>query len=73
LGTIPEWPHYFDIDNHHRLLTDKPMLVCGNTAAMLQETRYAEHFLVNGDRSVHYGPFDCAPAADKESAGGVCC
>ncbi|MDT8389938.1 MAG: methyltransferase domain-containing protein [Lentisphaeria bacterium] len=72
-GTIPEWPHYFDLDDHHRLLTGKPMLVCGNTAAMLQETRYAPHFTVHGDRSVHYGPFDCGPAADKASGGGACC
>jgi len=76
-GTIPEWPHFFDLDNHHRLLTGKPMLVCGNTAAMLGETRYAAHFDIRGDRSVHYGPFDCSPAAVKTAeeagAGGACC
>lgn len=72
-GTIPEWPHYFDLDDHHRLLTGKPMLVCGNTAAMLQETRYAPHFTVHGDRSVHYGPFTCGPATGKTPIGGACC
>ncbi len=72
-GSIPEWPHFFDLDDHHRMLTGKPMLVCGNTAAMLQDTRYSAHFDVHGDRSVHFGPFDCAPAADKDNAGGACC
>ncbi|MFP4192721.1 MAG: methyltransferase domain-containing protein, partial [Candidatus Hydrogenedentota bacterium] len=76
-GTIPEWPHFFDLDDHHRLLTGKPMLVCGNTAAMLGETRYAAHFDIRGDRSVHYGPFDCSPAAVKTAeeagSGGACC
>jgi SAM-dependent methyltransferase len=67
-GTIPGWPHYFDLDDHHRLLTGKPMPVCGNTAAMLQETRYGAHFSVLGDRRVHYGQFDCTPG--RNSAGG---
>jgi SAM-dependent methyltransferase len=72
-GTIPENPHGFDLDDHHRLLTGKPMLVCGNTAAMLQETRYAPHFTVHGDRAVHYGPFVCGPAIGKAPVGGACC
>jgi SAM-dependent methyltransferase len=76
-GTIPERPHAFDLDDHHRFFTGKPMLVCGNTAAMLQDTRYGAHFEVVGDRSVHYGAFDCAPGApetgDSKTAGGACC
>ncbi len=76
-GTIPDFPHQFDLDDHHRFFTGKPMLVCGNTAAMLQETRYGGHFEVSGDRSVHYGPFNCSPAASRTDApppqGGGCC
>ncbi len=76
-GSIPDNPHCFDLDDHHRFFTGKPMLVCGNTAAMLQNTRFAPHFMVSGDRSVHYGPFDCGPGARKaatgESSGGACC
>ena len=76
-GAIPEWPHFFDLDDHHRLVTHKPMLVCGNTAAMLQHTRYGAHFAVQGDRSIHFGPFNCSPAAAKVVAnagvGGSCC
>ncbi|TYO99350.1 methyltransferase family protein [Geothermobacter ehrlichii] len=72
-GTIEDHPHHFDLDDHHRLLTGKPLLVCGNTAAMLQETRFAPHFEIIGDRSVHYGPFDCKPAAEADTSGGGCC
>lgn len=77
LGTIPGYPHAFELDDHHRFITGKPMLVCGNTASMLQETRFSKHFKVTGDRSVHYGPFDCAPAYSKiedcSAGGGACC
>ena len=77
LGTIPDQPHFFDLDDHHRFITGKPMLVCGNTAAMVKDTRFGDHFRVDGDRSVHYGPFDCAPAAGRKEegndAGGACC
>ena len=76
-GTINGHPHAFDLDDHHRFFTGKPMLVCGNTAAMLTETRYAPHFTVTGDRSTHFGPFDCAPAIpranDDSDSGGACC
>jgi SAM-dependent methyltransferase len=76
-GSIPDYPHFFDLDDHHRFITGKPMLVCGNTAAMVQETRYGKHFRVDGDRSVHFGPFDCSPAAGREEdgndSGGACC
>lgn len=69
-GTIPGHPHSFDLDDHHHFVTGKPMLVCGNTAAMISETRYKEAFTVSGDRSVHYGAFDCAK---PEATGSSCC
>ncbi len=76
-GTIPHHPHRFTLDDHHVFITGKPMLVCGNTASMLSRTRYAAHFDVRGDRSTHYGPFDCSPAAvrdaDAGGDGGACC
>ncbi len=62
LGTLPGLPHFFDLDDHHKFITGKPMLVCGNTADMVGATRFAKHFRVEGDKSVHYGPFDCGPA-----------
>ncbi|CAN5474861.1 methyltransferase domain-containing protein [soil metagenome] len=75
-GTIDHAPHRFMLDDHHIFETGKPMLVCGNTAAMVGETRFARHFKISGDRSVHYGAFDCSdPAAagsDSETAGACC-
>ena len=64
-GTIPGYPHSFDFDDHHNFINSKPMLVCGNTALMLQHTRFSEHFDIKGDRTNHYGLFDCAPASEK--------
>ncbi|WP_218080371.1 methyltransferase domain-containing protein [Anthocerotibacter panamensis] len=74
LGTIPEAPHSFLLDDHHLFKTGQPHLVCGNTAAMLSETRYHRHFRVVGDRSIHFGLFDCAPATPSTAIpGGACC
>ena len=74
LGTIPEAPHKFVLDDHHTFHTGKPMLVCGNSAAMIQNTRFGEHFRVIGDKSVHYGAFDCEPASASEGENqGSCC
>ena len=62
------------LDDHHVLRAGMPMRVCGNTAAMLQDTRFRRHFRVVGDRSVHFGPFDCSPApAACAPAGDDCC
>jgi SAM-dependent methyltransferase len=75
LGTDPEHPHRFALDDHHLFEAGKPMLVCGNTAAMVSETRYARHFHLIGDRSRHFGRFDCAPgpSATPLRATGGCC
>ncbi len=73
-GTIPEAPHTFVLDDHHVFETGRAVPVCGNTAAMVFETRYGQHFRLIGDRSVHYGAFDCAPApADADASPGGCC
>lgn len=75
-GTIPHARHTFELDDHHIFTTGKPMLVCGNTAAMLEETRYSTHFKVTGDRSIHFGAFNCEPPdgiqRDETSIGGCC-
>ncbi|MBI4350007.1 MAG: methyltransferase domain-containing protein [Elusimicrobia bacterium] len=74
-GTIPYHQHQFALDDHHLFIAHKPMLVCGNTAAMLSGTRYGKHFRVVGDTAVHYGAFPCGPAPrkDGEAGGGSCC
>lgn len=75
LGTLPNAPFKFALDDHHIFVTGKPMLVCGNTAAMVQETRYSSHFKVTGDRSAHFGLFDCSdPGSNADDcADGACC
>ena len=65
------------MDDHHKFEKNKPVLVCGNTASMLQETWLKQHFKVFGDRSVHYGVFPCGKKVEiseiNEKKGGSCC
>lgn len=76
-GTIPEHRHKYVLDDHHLFETNRPVLVCGNTASMLSESWLAPHFTVVGDRSVHYGLFDCGPpnnalsTSDEAQLGGI--
>ncbi len=73
-GTIPECPHSYVLDDHHEFRTGMPVPVCGNTANMIKDTRFAEHFRVEGDFSIHYGVFDCAPDSESSSEyTGACC
>ena len=72
-GTIAESPHAFTLDDHHTFPTGKPTTVCGNTAAMLQETRFEKHFSIQGDRSTHYGLFDCGADQSDLSDSNACC
>lgn len=64
----------FRLDDHHVFELGRPERVCGNTAAMLAETRYGPYFQITGDRSVHYGEFPCGetiarmPAASSAPA-----
>jgi arsenite methyltransferase len=75
LGTIPECPHHFALDDHHLFETGRPLRVCGNTADMVSQTRFAKHFRVAGDKSLHFGPFPCdtAAASLNDSAPKACC
>lgn len=78
LGTIPGYPHTFTLDDHHLFVKNKPMLVCGNTAMILTETRYRRHFKILGNTTVHYGSFNCVPAAqnlgsEEFHSSGSCC
>lgn len=72
-GTIDQTPHVFVLDDHHTFEKRRPMPVCGNTAAMLQETRYGRHFDVVGDRSIHFGAFDCVPSENTDGAAACGC
>lgn len=73
-GSIPEHPHFFDFDGHHRFFTNKPMPVCGNTASMLSNTRYGKAFKVAGGRTAHFGVFNgCASDGGSGGAGAGLC
>jgi SAM-dependent methyltransferase len=74
-GSIKEYPHAFDLDDHHHFETGKPLRVCGNTYDMLNSSRYAKHFELMGDKSTHFGLFDCAPPNTSISieSGSACC
>ena len=74
-GNILGYPHFFELDDHHRFFTGKPMLICGNTASMLSDTRYSKAFKVIGDRSVHYGTFGVCrnEFSNDESETNSCC
>ncbi len=75
-GTIPQHPHAFVLDDHHRFETGRPMRVCGNTFDMLAQSRYARHFSLTGDTSIHFGLFDCvqpASATSADASSGACC
>lgn len=75
LGGIDGAESAFRLDDHHHFEKGRPMLVCGNSAAMVEETRYGAFFNVVGDRSTHYGLFGgCIEDSASESAGtGTCC
>jgi len=76
LGTIENAPNHYILDDHHLFEKNKPELVCGNTAAMLSDTRFGRHFKITGDREVHYGLFDCTPAGSAmqgTASEGSCC
>ncbi len=74
LGSIADHPHHFDLDDHHHFETGRPLAVCGNTADMLSQTRYAPHFRVLGEKAIHYGLFPCGPTTNAASnAAGACC
>lgn len=72
-GTIAGHPHAFILDDHHEFFTGKPMLVCGNTADMLTGTRYSAHFTLTGDKSRHFGLFDCSPTPLSSGESCACC
>jgi arsenite methyltransferase len=63
LGTLPEHPHQFPLDDHHVFITGKPTPVCGNTADMIVSSRYARHFHLVGNKFRHFGLFDCTTPA----------
>jgi len=60
-GDMPNYRHAFALDDHHWFETGKPLRICGNTADMLAFSRYAPYFTFMGDKTTHFGLFDCSP------------
>ena len=75
LGTIPESPKSFMLDNHHNFAANKPLPVCGNTALMLLNSRYKKHFKIMGNRERHLGLFEFSKTSECQNnfKGGSCC
>jgi len=63
----------FILDDHHTFVTGKPLLVCGNTALMISNTRFGKNFKIVGDTSKHFGLFPCGPVSDESNSSGSCC
>ncbi len=78
-GGIEGAESLFWLDDHHAFERGRPERICANTAAMLQETRFAPSFDVVGSRSTHFGTYPCGPtmaAAQYPIAAGAvvsCC
>jgi len=74
-GSLPEAPRIFELDPEHRFEVGRPERVCGNSAAMIEETRFAKHFEVRGNRDQHFGLFPCGPSSDSAapSPSAGCC
>lgn len=72
-GTIDGCPNGFILDDHHTFVTEKSMLVCGNTASMITNTRYGKHFKVVGNRDKHFGLFPCGPDSNEVNSTSRCC
>lgn len=66
-GTLPGCESAFDLDNGHHFPAGTPVRVCGNSADMLTESRFAAHFDVS-ERLRHLGSFDCSPEAASQPA-----
>ena len=67
-GTITNNPHSYKLDDHHIFYTNKPMLVCGNTASMIHKSiTLGKHFTVIGNRDIHYGLFPCGTAQNVDA------
>ncbi|MEL6567232.1 MAG: methyltransferase domain-containing protein [Pseudomonadota bacterium] len=81
-GGVPGMETVFKLDAEHEIEVGRVFPVCGNTLAMLTQTRFAEFFDIIGDGKTHYGLFPGCAAPDvfaevAERAGpapvGGCC
>lgn len=80
-GGVKGMERVFRLDAEHEIEMGRIFPVCGNTLAMLNETRFAPFFEVVGDGATHFGLFPGCAAPDvfapvqaeaPASAGGCC-
>ena len=57
LGTIAGCAHHFRLDAENLFESGRAERVGGNTARILEVSRFAPHFRILGNRSRHFGPF----------------
>lgn len=57
LGSIPECSKQFMLDENTPFISNEVTKVSGNTLHTLQESRFSEHFIYDGDFDKHYGLF----------------
>ena len=81
-GGIEGMERVFVLDAEHAIEAGRVFPVCGNTLAMLRDTRFAPYFDVVGSGETHLGLFPGCDApdvfaeaggAEAASAGGGCC
>ncbi len=56
-GGVNGFPTCFKLDMLNLFEKGRATRVGGNTALILQQSRYAKYFDITGDRTVHFGPF----------------
>ena len=72
LGTIPENPDTFQLDHQTVFQTNQKIPISGNTATILQKSRYSKHFKIDGTQSTHHGQFTFQTPTQK-SVKPSCC
>eukprot|EP00056_Hartaetosiga_gracilis_P019024 m.12705 g.12705 ORF g.12705 m.12705 type:complete len:397 (+) comp7303_c0_seq1:147-1337(+) len=66
-GTIEGNPFVYALDNGHTFEKGRPVLVCGNSTHMIQDTRLSFAFDIIGNKNVHYGAFDCSSTSSSKT------
>ena len=60
-GGIEGADDYYDLDGGHRFVKGEPLSVCGNSCAMVENTRVGKYFEITGgtrgENEVHGGPY----------------
>ena len=84
LGGIPDAPFEYRLDVDNVFEKNRPVLVSGNTATILEHSWLQKHFRVIGDRSNHFGEFffggsnstrtgSSSSKAQQQNASAGCC